>query len=307
MRLVILIKDTKQQFIFKLMGLVLLTIGFCGNAAGEETIPIREWIVFGNSFAIHDITSYWWGNWGMAASRRDSDFCHVLNQRIANFQNHEPVFSCHNIADWERDHNSKYEIQKITRMLSGREDLIVLRVGECVNTTSTYEEDFENLIDSLSLKSVNAKIIVTGNFWPNYQKEICQEEACNAKGCIWCPLLQLCKDENLSNKDSLVYGDDNKWHKISEGGFIASGVSNHPNDRGHRLIAESIFDSVKISWPTFLGIKNIGLDDERPVITEYFDLDGRLVKKPAERGIYIMRTKDASGRRKSRKILFATQ
>lgn len=304
MKLVIFNKEVKHKFILRLIGFILFANGFCVNAVGQETIPIKEWIVLGNSFALHDITSYWWGNWGMAASRRDSDFCHVLNQQIAKWQNQEPIFSVHNIADWEREHNSKYEIQKITHLLSGNEDLIVIRVGECVNNTSNYEEDFEILIDSLRRKSTKAKIIITGNFWPNYQREIGQKSACIAKDCIWCPLVQLCKSENMSNEDSLVYGDDQKWHKISEGGCTASGVANHANDRGHRLMAECIFDSVKAAWRRSVGIIPVSMSDENPVVTEYFDLDGRRIKKPTENGIYIIRTTDALGRRKNRKIFF---
>jgi hypothetical protein len=301
------IKGELGESILKLIVAFLFIAVGTINLAAQEEAPIGEWIVLGNSFALHNITSFWWGNWGMAASRRDSDFCHVLNERISKWQNKEPVLSCYNIADWERDHGSEEQIHKVAALLSGREALIVIRVGECVNDTKNYEEDFETLIDSLRLRNPQAKIFVTGNFWPNYQKEIRQEGACNAKSCVWCPLRQLCQDENLSDEDSLVYGDDLKWHKISDGGFTASGVANHPNDRGHRLIAESLFDSVKVVWRNFTGIRDFRMDEQLPVVTEYFDLSGRRVNKPTERGIYIIRTTNIRGQRRSRKIFFDGQ
>jgi hypothetical protein len=69
-------------------------------------------------------------------------------------------------------------------------------------------------------------------------------------------------------------------------------------------MAECIFDSVKAAWRRSVGIIPVSMSDENPVVTEYFDLDGRRIKKPTENGIYIIRTTDALGRRKNRKIFF---
>lgn len=41
-----------------------------------------DYLVIGNSITSHPINEYWWGEWGMAASKKENDFVHILGNLI---------------------------------------------------------------------------------------------------------------------------------------------------------------------------------------------------------------------------------
>ena len=292
----------------RFFGLSLLILIVCfpiSRVIGQDETHIKKFVVLGNSLSLHQITNFWWGAWGMAATQRDSDFCHVLGNLITTWQNENCSFSVYNISDWERGHNSDRELKKVLNLLDGDEDLVVVRVGECVNSFDTYQTDMERLIDSVRLRSKNAQVVVSGNFWPHYLRECGQQDACLSRHCIWCPLKQLWAKENIGTVDDEVYGDDSIWHKISDGGGIAQGVANHPNNRGHKLIAQNLFDSIIIHFKNTTAIQMVCNEPQKEKAVEYFDLQGRRVERPEQRGVYIRCVIYENGSRKSRKIVYS--
>lgn len=56
----------------------------CGKKAGSSKQEIGSVTIFGNSIVAHDPAPDigWTGDWGMAASCRDSDFVHILKKEI---------------------------------------------------------------------------------------------------------------------------------------------------------------------------------------------------------------------------------
>lgn len=198
--------------------LVLVFSIIINNPAQSHAERIRKVAIMGNSFSIHPITDYWWGEWGMAATHRDSDYCHVLQKLITNWQGEEPELAIHNIADFERGHGKDEVRQQTAEKLTGAEDLIILRIGECVSNYVHYTEDLEALIDRIKFRSPGAKIVMSGCFWPSHKRDSSQLAASTSKNCIWCPLRQLCSSETLATLDDRVFGDDYLWHFIKEGG-----------------------------------------------------------------------------------------
>lgn len=48
----------------------------------DSSNPYTRVLVLGNSITKHPITSYWWGEWGMAASKKENDFVHKLEKML---------------------------------------------------------------------------------------------------------------------------------------------------------------------------------------------------------------------------------
>ncbi len=207
------------------------------------SLTVNKWLALGNSITRHPITSFWWGDWGMAATVREKDWVHRLNVKIKGTRTTTPIFSAQNIADWEINHGT-YNLNLMDSYFAGDEDLVVIRLGENVGVFTNYETNFNDLIAYVKSKAPLARIVVTGNFWTNSTKEIAQKNASDANACIWVQLNQLDSATYKSTLDTSVYGDDLAWHLVSDGGATAAGVANHPGDVGMEAIADAIFSVI---------------------------------------------------------------
>ena len=70
------------------------------------TLDNREYhiLCIGNSITIHSPFEevHWYSNHGMAASKPDNDYCHILEEKIKK-HNAKSTVSPINIATWEKD------------------------------------------------------------------------------------------------------------------------------------------------------------------------------------------------------------
>ena len=203
---------------------------------------VKKWLAFGNSITKHGITDFWWGEWGMAATVKEKDYVHVLNGLLEEKYNNTIDFEPVNIAPWEGD-SKTFDKEQINKYLDGTEDVVVIRIGENVggNTLAAYKEELSALVKYMKSRSPNACYVITGNFWTNKAKDEVQKAVAEEYGCLWLTLDQFDTDENKCTLDTKVFGDDGKWHVISEGGETAPGVAAHPSDIGMENIAKSIF------------------------------------------------------------------
>lgn len=210
------------------------------------TVPtVTKWLALGNSITRHGLDSFWWGDWGMAASVREKDWVHVLNSRFEALFGTAPTFDAQNISGWEMDYEN-YNKANYDGYFDGDEDLVVLRIGENAVYSSAYQDAFDLLIKYIKAKAPNARIVVTGNFWTSNLKDVAQKNASDANACLWCPLSQLDNSTNKATLTTLVYGDDLAWHTISDGGDTAPGVANHPSDVGMQNISNAIFSALQV-------------------------------------------------------------
>jgi hypothetical protein len=204
------------------------------------SLTVHKWLALGNSITLHGIASFWWGNWGMAATTRDKDWVHVLQTKLATRYGAAPAFEAYNIAAWETAHNT-YDKTQMDGYFDGDEDLVVLKIGENVSYDANYQNNFDLLIKYIRSKAPQARIVVCGCFWTSSEKDTAQKNASDANSCIWVKLSQLDNAANKSTLDTQVYGDDLQWHTISDGGAIAPGVAAHPGDLGMTNIANAIY------------------------------------------------------------------
>ena len=58
-------------------------------------------------------------------------------------------------------------------------DLVTIQLGENVNDTVTYEEDYEELINYIHKHAPHAQIIVIDDFWSGDDKSTLKKKAAN--------------------------------------------------------------------------------------------------------------------------------
>lgn len=210
-----------------------------GNLATRAINTIKKWTALGNSITNHAIWSYWWGAWGMAASKREKDWVHLLNDKLSAKYGNVSQKNI-SIGQWEADPNTSWDVvAAVKSVLDGDEDMVVIRIGENVQSTSGYKANLLWLVDLVKSLVPNAMIIITGNFWTNESKDTIQKQVAEQTNSIWVRLAQLDTAENKSHIGAQVYGDDGQWHTVDN-----SGVANHPSDQGMKAIAECIFAAI---------------------------------------------------------------
>jgi len=193
-------------------------------------------MVLGNSITKHPITSFWWGEWGMAASVAEKDFVHVL-ENMVQAQNPTTVFDCTNIAAWEQNYNG-YDKTQLNPFLAGK-DMVIVRLGENVVYGADYQAAIESLFDYIRAYNPDVTLITTGQFWRNDPKEAAMVAAAAVKNV---PFIQLDQLDNAGNKSvmgAIVYDAEGNPHAIDN-----QGVANHPSDTGMQNIAEAIYNAI---------------------------------------------------------------
>ncbi len=221
--------------------LLLCLFSTCLNAPKKDAIQIKKWVAIGNSITKHPINSYWWGEYGMAASSKEKDFVHVLNKKLTEI-NDNVNFKIASAVDWEQNHNN-YDLSYFDSFFDGDENLVVVRIGENVTSIENYEINFRKLIQYIKKLAPNAQIIITGIFMTESvyldQKDKIQKETAELENCIYVSLKELAKEENRNFVGAEVMGDDNLLHKIDN-----KTVADHPGDKGMAAIASKIFEAI---------------------------------------------------------------
>ncbi len=188
--------------------------------ACNEDRDIRV-LVLGNSITQHGPlpSEGWLGNWGMAASKADSDFVHVLKARLdVPYRNVD--LRARNIAYWENDLNYDFTGEEL---LTFQHDVLVIRLGENVKSMDGYGKGVEELVKTFHGK----KVIITGTFWANPKMDSIYMNVAASHGYSFVKLSDLAVDET------------NMAFKTYQGG-----VGAHPSDKGMRQIAIRIYNTI---------------------------------------------------------------
>lgn len=207
------------------------------NLRAEPLYP-NNIVILGNSITRHGLTSYWWGDWGMAATERQFDFVHRFQSMVQEY-NPSSVVSGNNIAPWETGMET-YNKALLNPMIAGA-GLIIIRLGENVptNKISILKAQMDLLIQHIKTQNPAAEIVVTGNFWTNMDKESAIRSSASTNRCKFIQLYQFDNAENKSFIGDIVMGDDGLEHEVA-----SSGVANHPNNVGMENIAITLFNSI---------------------------------------------------------------
>lgn len=193
----------------------------------------RRVMFMGNSITLHGINEGigWHGEWGMAASKEENDYVHILMNK---FREVDPdvAFCICQVSRWEMDYLNGSE--RHNQYESAREfgaDVIVARfIENCPHKDfdgEIFKKEYESFIDYINIKG-NARIVLTTGFYPHPGDEV---------------VLEIAQERNYP---CVTIGDLGAMDEMKAiGKFEHEGVANHPGDLGMRTIAERIWREIK--------------------------------------------------------------
>jgi lysophospholipase L1-like esterase len=211
--------------------LCLFVLLHCKKQTKIEIKPFKNVLILGNSItkSSPDPAIGWYGDWGMAASAPEKDFVHIL---IDNFRKESPTVKVNykNISDFEGGY-WQYDLSKLDSLKNLNPDLIILRIGENVNSATFEDHQFKKhytaLINYMKTGNAAAQIVCVSNFWKNELIEnvikSCSMET-NSK------YVQLSQLELIANV---------AWDE-----YTNPGVRVHPSDKGMSAIADVIWTNI---------------------------------------------------------------
>ena len=192
----------------------------------EKRGVIMKILFLGNSLTRHCMKTDigWNGDYGMAASRPECDYVHVLCSMIENKGKHV-IFKTENIGYFEAEPCEK-NLKRACSFTDFAPDIVIIRIGENVRSENTdkFGKFLPELIRAYSL----CPVFVVSSFWEQEsidEVEITAAEICGARFV------------SLSALRSTEYQ--------AIGQFEHGGVAAHPSDKGMKAIAEIIYDAIE--------------------------------------------------------------
>lgn len=183
-------------------------------------------LFLGNSITRHGQSTGigWNGDYGMAASRPENDYVHVVCRMLESKGKHV-IFKAENVSYFETEPGEE-SIGRVKALLDFAPDVVIFRLGENVSKEKAAEfaEHFPALIGLFSASSV----FVASSFWEGDGTEDAQRAAAEKCGAHFISLTPL---------------HDNAYRAIGE--YEHEGVAAHPSDKGMKAIAELIFAAIE--------------------------------------------------------------
>jgi hypothetical protein len=214
-----------------LLSVMLLSLTSCSKDEVDNTPP--KVLVIGNSITQCAPGGEWLGNWGMAASSPDKDFCSLLKTELQT-----DVLNRKNIAVWENNFNVGVEHYGITTSL--QYDYVVIKVGENVSDVCNFKDALKKLVNYY--KKYGNNIILVTTVWSQYQfdssgnpyevisiKDKIIREVSIENKCILVDLLEM-----KSDPTNYAWGE-----------YQNSGITSHPNDKGMKFISDKILFEIR--------------------------------------------------------------
>lgn len=257
----------------KLLVLISL-ISLCGCSA--QTTPATEEppvsykvLCLGNSITRHEYAENveWYSDWGMAASKPENDYCHVL-ESLLNEKHPGSTVTPLNIAAWERSLSD--DIEGFLGEYADDKDIIVVRLGENVSAERAFEPALQKLV---SWCVAHAKyVLITGTFWKSEVKEAAIIETARLYDIPYYPISQLDVPENHPKVGDMFQDIHGGTYRISKDFIIT-----HPNDKGMREIAEIIYNGIEKLVSGKIGARDIAtrrhISEKMPMSTRTRTVD----------------------------------
>jgi hypothetical protein len=188
-------------------------------------------VVLGNSIVDHGPYEPigWKGNWGMAASTRDSDFVHLLQHDMQKIDTAYHI-QYRNYPGVENGYHH-IDLSQLDSMVNPK--MIILRYGENVNDSTVSDGQFvaqmEKVITKLDPQQKAIKVIVT-SFWPKSNVTAAQVAFAQKHNYIL-----------VHNEDLLP--NDSTYAALTE--YTDVGVRIHPSNKGMLKIKDRIWEKIQ--------------------------------------------------------------
>lgn len=186
-------------------------------------------LIIGNSitYTAANPSGGWTCSCGMAAILPDSDYVHHLTKMFQTV-NPKCTVTIGSSYAWELTYDNNFDIPGTYASLKAiKPDLVIFRLGEDVIQSPLDTTDFGNHYRSLIayFTQQGSTILAVGSVWPR-------------------PVTDQVMKNNSPNFITLGnLGTDNSIYAF--GLFADPGIQQHPNDKGHRLIADTIWKEVQ--------------------------------------------------------------
>ena len=198
-----------------------------------------NYLAIGNSITLHPIASYWWTECGMASTRKENDYYHLicnhLKQAKGNVCSHVTNFSI-----WETQAHDRAEtFESIKKYMSNKLNLITIQLSENVTDYTTWESDYVELVSYIKQKAPNAQIILIGDFW-DINKTTVKERVAQQTNVQLATLNEIIGIERYRcGIGTIVYDEEGNAHTVEHGG-----VAKHPGDSGMEYIANKVIELI---------------------------------------------------------------
>lgn len=192
-------------------------------------------LALGNSLTLID-------SWerGICSTYPDNDYYGLLKSELIN--HYQKVISYrYNFAIYEQLSNNKRNeaLQLIDSFLSEKLNLIIVQLGENVQSIEYYEENLSILIEYIKEKSPNAIILMIGDWW-SYERNEIRKNVCAKNNLLFADLSEIINNPDYqSQTGSICYLNDGTTIIVPE---IAA---THPGDKGFEYIYNKIVECLK--------------------------------------------------------------
>lgn len=224
-----------RQFPFSFIGCLLLVLVMafmiqCKPVIETHKNDVKHIVILGNSIVTHPPAPElgWYGDWGMAASTKDSDFVHRLAYKI-NKINSKIHIQYASIASFEREY-WKFNLDELAQYRNA--DICILKISENISKDSLDKRQFLKHYGDLVSYLVGdgkTKMIISEGFWPSPVNDKIKTYALSKEY----PFVQL---QDLYSKQSV---------NTAYGLFENEGVAAHPSDEGMKQISDRIWKKLK--------------------------------------------------------------
>jgi hypothetical protein len=218
-----------SKFMFLIIGALLIS-------AAVKAEPITRLLIIGNSITSHKPNADlgWSGSWGMAASRQEKDFSHVLATMLEQVQEGQrPVLYPKTVYGFEQN-TGAFDFGRLEFVEFFRPDAVVVFLGDNVKLEQyeahLFGKQYEKLLAILA-GNTERKLYCVSTWWANPKVDSLISTTCRSKGGRFVDI------KNLSGRPGMK--------ATLSGQFSNAGVAAHPSDEGMEEIAKSIFSSMK--------------------------------------------------------------
>ena len=207
-----------------------------------------NYLALGNSITKHTVCDYWWGTWGMAATKAEKDYPHLLAGKLANYFG--PVtMQILNISTWEtQSYDRAQTLSPLDNYLDDTLNLVTIQLGEDCYDMTTFENDYIELIRYIQARAPNAHVMVLGDVWNFPPRDELKIAACVKAGVPYVDLSEIRDNPAYQcGLGTVVYGDDGQQHTVEH-----AGAAKHPGDSGHHYMADKAYAALNY-WDDTAG------------------------------------------------------
>ncbi|WP_111307524.1 SGNH/GDSL hydrolase family protein [Confluentibacter sediminis] len=225
----------KNIYLFTITILLFINYSFC------QTIPNKVFVL-GNSL------TQGFGTHGMASTDTNTDYYYWVQQAI--FQKNDSIsMNRFSGSTWESLTTSKKRLaflnNSVARQIDGKEDLIIIQLGDNVNTEDKRKnlfEDAKTLLNWFLNKSPNSRILwVYGWYGVSKNMPIIQNAISEVKGCELVDISKYNKKQYQNIVGNTYVNKNGNIETIS-----SNGVASHPGDLGMEMIANEIISKLSL-------------------------------------------------------------